>query len=175
VIETERLRLRRWRDEDRAPFAALNADVEVGGWLAGPFSREESDRQIDSFEAHADAHGFTFWALADRSDDSLIGMCGLRRMTGMPFGDGIELGWRLARAHWGRGYVTEGAKACLAEARRLGLSEVMAITAVSNARSRAVMERIGMAYNRGADFDHPRLTPDHPLSRHVLYSIDPHA
>jgi ribosomal-protein-alanine N-acetyltransferase len=172
VIETERLRLRRWRDDDRAPFAALNGDAEVGGWLAGPFTPEESDAQIDSFEAHAEAHGFTFWALAERESDRLLGMCGLRHMTGMPFGEGVEVGWRLARACWGKGYAAEAARACLAEAWRLGLPKVLAITAVANLRSRAVMERIGMTCNLGADFDHPRLTPDHPLSRHVLYSID---
>jgi ribosomal-protein-alanine N-acetyltransferase len=168
VIETARLRLRRWRDDDRAAFAAINADKEVGGWLAGPFTREESDSQIDSFEAHAGEHGFTFWALAEREDDRLLGLCGLRIMTR---GD-VEIGWRLARANWGRGYVTEAAMACLVEAWRLRLPKVVAITAVSNGRSRAVMERIGMRYNEGADFDHERLTPDHPLSRHVLYSID---
>lgn len=172
MIETSRLRLRRWRDGDREAFAALNADAEVGGWVAGPFTREESDRQIDSFEAHAETHGFTFWALAERERDRLVGMCGLRQMTGMPFADGVEVGWRLARAEWGRGYVTEAARACLEEAWRLDLPRVLAITAVSNARSQAVMERIGMRRKAGADFDHPRLTPDHPLSRHVLYSID---
>lgn len=172
MIETERLRLRRWREEDRTAFAALNADEEVGGWLAGPFTREQSDRQIDSFEAHADQHGFTFWALAERSSDRLLGMCGLRRISGMPFGEGIEVGWRLARAEWGRGYVSEAATACLAEAWRLGHDEVLAITAVSNLRSRTVMQRIGMHHRQGADFDHPWLTPDHPLSRHVLYTID---
>lgn len=172
MITTPRLRLRRWRDDDRVPFAALNADEEVGGWLAGPFTREQSDGQIDIFETHADAHGFTFWALADQADDRLLGMCGLRHMTGMPFGDEIEIGWRLARPAWGRGYVTEAARACLAEAWRLGLPRIVAITAVGNGRSRAVMERIGMSQVHGADFDHPRLTIDHPLSRHVLYAID---
>ena len=90
----------------------------------------------------------------------------------MPFGEGVEVAWRLARASWGRGYAAEAARACLAEAWRLGLPKVLAITAVANVRSRAVMERIGMTYNAGADFDHPRLSPDHPLSRHVLYSMD---
>lgn len=168
MILTPRLRLRRWRDEDRTAFSTLNADPEVGGWLAGPFSRKESDEQIDRFEAHAQTHGFTFWALAERQTDRLIGLCGLRYMAR---GD-VEVGWRVARDAWGFGYVTESAKACLAEAWRLGLPKVVAITAVQNLRSRAVMERIGMSYNEGADFDHERLTQDHPLSRHVLYSIE---
>ena len=172
MIETKRLRLRRWRDEDREAFAAINADEEVGGWLAGPFTREESDRQIDSFEAHADVHGFTFWALAERENDRLVGLCGLRHMGGMPFGEGVEVGWRLSRAYWGRGYASEAASACLEEAWRLGLASVLAITAVSNARSRAVMERIGMSRNEDGDFSHPRPTPDNPLSSHVLYDID---
>lgn len=168
MITTPRLRLRRWRDEDRAPFAALNAHAEVGGWLAGPFTREESDGQIDSFEAHADRHGFTFWALADRTSHRLLGLCGLRFMTP---GE-VEIGWRLDRSAWGQGYVTEAAGACLAEAWRRGLPKIVAITAVTNTRSRAVMERIGMTYQASADFDHPRLTADHPLSRHVLYAIE---
>ena len=94
MIETPRLRLRRWRDEDRAPFAALNADEAVGYWIAGPVSRAESDAQIDRFEAHAEGHGFTSWAVADRQSDQLIGMCGLRHLHGMPFGDAVEAAWR---------------------------------------------------------------------------------
>lgn len=168
MIETPRLRLRPWRDDDRAALAALNADPEVGGWLAGPFTREESDGQIESFERHQREHGFTFWALAERESDRVIGLCGLRYVNGSD----VEIGWRLARSAWGQGYVTEAASACLSEAWRLDLPRVVAITAVSNKRSRAVMERIGMSYRQGADFDHERLTPDHPLSRHVLYTID---
>ena len=172
MIETPRLRLRRWRDEDRAPVATLNADEAVGYWIAGPVSRAESDAQIDRFEAHAEGHGFTSWAVADRQSDQLIGMCGLRHLHGMPFGDAVEAAWRLARPHWGKGYVTEAAAAALEDGWRRGLVRVVAITAVSNVRSQGVMERIGMTYQQGGDFGHPRLKPDHPLSRHVLYAID---
>ena len=85
----------------------------------------------------------------------------------------VEVGWRLARDYWGRGYATEGARECLRFGfRELGLDEIVSLTAVPNARSQAVMRRLGMTRDPADDFDHPKLPEGHPLQRHVLYRLD---
>jgi ribosomal-protein-alanine N-acetyltransferase len=85
----------------------------------------------------------------------------------------VEIGWRIARAWWGQGYATEGARAALEAAfTQLGLDEIVSLTVAANTRSRRVMERIGMSHDPADDFDHPRLAQGHPLRRHVLYRID---
>ena len=87
-----------------------------------------------------------------------------------PFGPAVEIGWRLARAYWGRGYATEAAEAALAHAfGPLGLREVVAFTVPGNAASRRVMEKIGMRHDPADDFDHPDLPEGHAMARHVLY------
>ena len=81
----------------------------------------------------------------------------------------VEIGWRLARAHWGKGYATEGARAALDFGfEKLGLEEILSFTTTTNLRSRRVMERIGMTRRAEEDFDHPNLPEGHPLRRHVL-------
>jgi RimJ/RimL family protein N-acetyltransferase len=82
----------------------------------------------------------------------------------------VEIGWRIAHEHWGRGYVPEAARAVLAHAfGPLGLDEVVSFTSAGNANSRRVMEKLGMTHDPADDFDHPSLPPGHPLRRHVLY------
>jgi RimJ/RimL family protein N-acetyltransferase len=171
MIETERLLLRQWRDEDREPYAAMMADPEVGYWLAGTQTREQSLAAIDRFQAELDANGFGMLAVERRSDSAFIGAAELERLkSSMPIAPGHEIGWRFACHAWGRGYASEAARALLTDGfERLGLSEIVAFTAVSNSRSRAVMERIGMRHDASRDFDHPALAPDHPLLRHVVY------
>ena len=84
----------------------------------------------------------------------------------------VEIGWRLAAEHWGRGYATEGARAVLTFGfQTLTLGEIVSFTVPGNARSRQVMERIGMVHGPADDFDHPALPEEHPLRRHVLYRI----
>jgi RimJ/RimL family protein N-acetyltransferase len=88
------------------------------------------------------------------------------------FTPAVEIGWRLAANHWGKGYATEGAKAALAFGfKTLKLDEIVSFTTVNNLRSRHVMEKIGMHYNPQDDFDHPKLPHGHPLRRHVLYRL----
>ena len=84
----------------------------------------------------------------------------------------VEIGWRLALEHWGRGYATEGARAALQLGfEELGLEEILSYTVPGNLRSRRVMERIGMVHDAAGDFDHPSLPKGHALERHVLYRI----
>ncbi|MEQ8789217.1 MAG: GNAT family N-acetyltransferase [Pirellulaceae bacterium] len=170
-IHSERLLLRRWRDEDRAPFARLNADARVVEFLPGPMSRQESDALVDRIEAHFDKHGFGLWAVEAPGEAPLIGFIGLAvTRFEAHFTPAVEIGWRLDADHWGRGYATEGARAALQFGfETLTLDEIVSFTVPHNARSRRVMEKIGMSHRESDDFDHPLLAEGHPLRRHVLY------
>jgi RimJ/RimL family protein N-acetyltransferase len=170
---TPRLRLRRWRDSDFEPFAALNADPVVMRYFRSTLTRAESDAMVGGIEEGFARRGFGFWALEHLETGAFVGMTGLS-VPGFdaPFMPAVEIGWRLARAHWGRGYATEAAQVALTAAfDRLFLDEVVAFTVPTNTRSRRVMERIGMRRDLAGDFDHPRVPERHPLRRHVLYRV----
>jgi RimJ/RimL family protein N-acetyltransferase len=173
VITTDRLILRSWRDADREPCAAMNADPEVMRYFPSTLTREESNRQIDCIVERTNARGFGFWAVEIPDVTTFAGFIGLS-VPGFeaPFMPCVEIGWRLARAYWGQGYATEGARASLRFGfETLGVAEIVAFTAVGNAPSRRVMDRIGMARDLDGDFDHPLVPIGHPHRRHVLYRI----
>jgi RimJ/RimL family protein N-acetyltransferase len=172
-LRTDRLSLRRWRLADRAPFAALNADPEVMRWFPATLSRRESDELADRIEAGFERDGWGLWALEERASGRFVGFTGLAR-PGFEahFAPAVEIGWRLARDAWGRGYATEAAGAATTFAFEVaGLDTLVSFTAEGNARSRAVMRRLGMRHDPAEDFDHPGLPPGHPLRRHVLYRL----
>lgn len=174
-LRTDRLLMRRWCAADRAPFAALVADPEVMRHFPAPVTRAESDAFIDRVEATFDARGWGLWALALADGGGFIGYTGLE-VPGFDahFTPAVEVGWRLARHAWGFGYATEAARAAVAHGfRDLALEEIVSFTATGNARSRAVMERIGMTRDPAEDFDHPGLPAGHRLRRHVLYRLRP--
>ena len=168
---TERLILRRWLDSDREPFAALNADEEVRRYFVITLTREESDASVDRFEAGFDSNGYGLWAVERRDTGEFIGFTGLNPMpAGIPGEGGVEVGWRLARTHWGHGFASEAALESLRFAfDELGLTHVNSITAVANARSRSVMERIGMRQHEF--FEHPVVPVGNPLREHVRYVV----
>jgi RimJ/RimL family protein N-acetyltransferase len=172
-IRTPRLLLRRWREDDREPFAALNADPVVLEFLARALTRAESDGFADNIEAHFARHGFGLWAVEAAGVAPFIGYVGLvvPRFEAH-FTPCVEIGWRLAYAYWGRGYATEAAAAALAFGfEAAGLDEIVSFTVPENVRSRSVMEKIGMARDPRDDFDHPNLPEGHRLRRHVLYRL----
>ena len=172
AIETERLRLRSWREDDRAPFAAICADPRVMATLGPVMTRAESDALLLRVEAIEAEHGHTFWALERKDDAELIGWCGVIRGNAGPVEGKAEIGWRLAHEAWGRGYATEAARATLDWLfANLPDDHAWAITHIGNHRSRAVMERLGMRHHPELDFDHPRIAEGDPLRRHVTYSL----
>lgn len=168
---TERLLLRQWRATDRAPFAALNADAKVMRHFPAPLTRAQSDAFAERCQREIEDHGWGSWASECRDTRTFIGFVGLRAVhADLPFAPGVEIGWRLARAYWGRGLATEGARAALRVGfERLGLDDIVSFTAAVNLRSWALMERLGMRHVD--DFDHPLLPPGHALLRHRRYRI----
>jgi RimJ/RimL family protein N-acetyltransferase len=171
ILSTDRLLLRPWRDSDLEPFAVLNADPAVMEHFQKPLDRSESDAMVARIEDHFDKHGFGFWAVEAPNVAGLIGLVGLA-IPGFQahFTPCVEIGWRLAREHWGKGYASEAAHASLRYGfERLGLEEIVSFTVPHNVRSRAVMERIGMTRSPADDFDHPSVPEGHRLRRHVLY------
>ena len=173
MLRTDRLVLRRWRDGDREPFAALNADPVVMEHFPARLTREQSDTMVDVIEAGFDQHGFGLWAVEVVDTGEFIGFTGLSVVRfDAPFAPAVEVGWRLAHSAWGHGYASEAARRSIAYGLdEEGLAEIVSFTTVRNVRSRAVMERVGMTRDPSADFDHPRLQPDSPLRPHVLYRI----
>lgn len=171
-FDTERLRLRPWTWPDREPFAAMNADPQVMRFFPSTQTREASDRSVDRWQGEFLERGWSNWAVELKARGEFIGFIGLTVPSrALPFMPCIEIGWRLARAHWRRGYATEGARAVLRVGfERLRLREIVSFTARVNLPSRAVMERIGMI-DANEDFDHPAVPEGSDLRRHCLYRL----
>ena len=174
-LEAPRLILRPWQQTDRAAFAAMNADPVVMHFFAAPLTREQSDEAIDRYLAALNTQGFSFFAAILRDTGAFIGAIGLQTMRdvvpNLPQ-PAVEIGWRLTQASQGKGLATEGARTIVDFAfHQLGLSEVVAITAIPNQPSRHVMEKLGMTHRPELDFNHPRVPAGHQFERHTLYSL----
>jgi len=173
-LRTARLLLRAWRGEDLEPFAAMNADPAVREHFpGGPMPRAESDALVERFQARWRDDGHAPWAVERLDDGRFIGFIGLLSVHfEAHFTPAVEVGWRLAKDAWGHGFATEGGQASLRWGfETLRLEEIVSFTTPGNARSRAVMERLGMTRDVDDDFEHPRIPPGEPLRRHVLYRL----
>lgn len=172
-MRTARLLLRRWRETDHAPFAALNADPMVREYFPSRLTQAESDDLVAKIEAGFETRGYGLWALEVRASGEFVGFTGLAVPSFKAhFTPAVEVGWRLARSAWGQGYATEAGLASVAFGfRDVGLDEIVSFTSAANARSRAVMQSIGMTHNPDDDFDHPELEETDILRPHVLYQI----
>lgn len=171
-LHTGRLRLRQWRLADRESFAALNADPRVMEYFPSILNREASDVMADRCESLISQQGWGFWALELIENSEFIGMAGLHIPSpDLPCSPCVEIGWRLAFTHWGKGYATEAARAALRFGfESLDLPEIVSFTTLGNHRSRAVMERIGMV-DTGEIFQHPHVPEDSLLRPHRLYRM----
>lgn len=172
MLVTERLILRQWQQRDLEPFEAMNADSEVMRHFPSPLDAHQSNALAARLCQLIARDGWGFWAVETRSHAEFIGFVGLREtMPGMPFGSGIEIGWRLAQAQWGKGYATEAAGCALRFGfETLSLEEIVSFTAVPNLRSQSVMQKLGMRRDP-CDFDHPAVPEGHALQRHCLYRL----
>ncbi|KQX90537.1 GNAT family N-acetyltransferase [Variovorax sp. Root473] len=173
-FDTDRLRLRQWRESDGAPFFGMAADPQVMEFLLPLPTRADSDALAARAKALIAEHGWGFWAVERKDTGAFIGFTGLNvPMAALPFSPCVEIGWRLSRASWGQGFATEAARGALQVGfERLGLGEIVAFTAESNVRSAAVMARLGMHEDVAGAFDHPAVPEGHALRRHRLFRID---
>ena len=171
TLRTQRLVLRRWCAEDLAPFAELNADPDVMAHMQKTMSRNESDAFMARIEAEFDDCGFGLWAVEVPNHSPFIGFVGLHRVPfDAPFTPAVEIGWRLAREHWGYGFVTEAARSAVRYGLdTVGLDEIVSFTNPDNIRSWKVMERLGMIRDPASDFEHPNVPIGHWLRPHIFY------
>ena len=172
-LETKRIKLRQWQEQDLPVFATLNADPQVMEYFPEPLSQEQSNKLARRCESLITQNGWGFWAVELKQSKEFIGFLGLHKpQSNLPFSPCVEIGWRLLKDHWGNGYATEASGVALRFAfNELALDEVVSYTTVSNTRSRAVMERLGF-YDTKQNFAHPDLPKEHHLAEHVLYKIN---
>lgn len=151
----------------------MNADSAVMEHFPAQLDREQSDAVAARIRAHWAERGFGLFAVEVPGEAPFIGFIGLC-VPGFdaPFTPCVEVGWRLASAHWGKGYATEGARAAIRLGfEELALGEIVSMTVPGNVRSRRVMDKLGMTHDPAGDFDHPRVPVGSPLRRHVLYRL----
>lgn len=151
----------------------MNADPEVMEHFPALLDRAASDALIDRAEAHFEKHGYGSWAIEVIGGEPFVGFTGLSNPSfSAHFMPAVEIGWRLARSAWGRGYASEAAReACRIAFAELELPAIVSFTVPANVRSRRVMEGLGMSHDPAEDFEHPRIAEGHPLRRHVLYRL----
>lgn len=173
AIETERLVLRGWRDEDVEPLLTICQDPAVMRYLGPPQTRDEIEQAIAHQEAQRAHLGHCYWAVWHKDAQELIGFCGLSAgPPGTPIEGLIDIGWRLRADRWGHGFAQEAAQASLKWGfKNLDINSIWSITVSANSRSWKLMERLGMRRHPELDFDHPALPQDSPLIAHITYSI----
>lgn len=174
IIETDRLILRTWQQEDVDPYFQINQDPKVIELLLGSLTMEQVNHFILGVNNHQEKLGYTLWAIELKETGNLMGFTGLNYTDWKaPFTPAVEVGWRLGSQYWGKGYATEGAKAALYYGfKKCDLKEIVSFTVPANVRSLRVMQKIGLKHDLNGDFSHPKLPADHKLSHHVLYRLN---
>lgn len=171
-LETERLVLRTWREDDVDAFWELHRHPDVLAYLPGPNDRAETAKLVDRFLDHWARHGFGLFAVDDKSSGELVGFTGLIAIEWEAPVKGVEIGWRFRRDVWGQGYATEAARRCLPLAfEQLGIDPLVAIAVPENVRSHRVMERLGFVRQPNKNFEHPRLPEGHRLRLHWSWEL----
>jgi RimJ/RimL family protein N-acetyltransferase len=171
VLQTERLLLRTWKESDLLPFFKMNSDPVVMEFFPNALTEDETQKLYEKITEFMAQNGFGLYATEEKASNQFIGFIGLNRPSfSSYFTPCVEIGWRLDRRYWNRGFATEGSRACLAHGfSALGLKEIVSFTSPLNKRSIHVMEKIGMSFD--SEFDHPNVEHGHPLKRHLLYKI----
>ena len=172
-LETKRLKLRQWKDQDYLPFAKLNADPNVMEFFPSVLTNIESDALANEMKTLIAEKGWGFWAVEEKSTGLFVGTLGLHEPTHLlPFTPCVEIGWRFLHEYWGKGYATEAGEEVLKFAFDvLELAEVVSFTTVKNKRSYVLMERLGMK-NSNENFEHEALPKGHKLREHLLYKLN---
>lgn len=171
ICETERLIIREWQTIDRPKFYEMSADKDVMKFFPNTLTKKECDKMIERIKSLQAKNGCCFWSCELKKNRTFIGLVGLNKIeSDLPFAPCVEIGWRLAREYWGKGYATEGAKGCLEYGfQSLNLKEIVSFAVKTNINSIKVMTNIGMV-DTARNFLHPKVDVPH-LKEHVLYNI----
>lgn len=172
-LETSRLVLRRWHISDIQPFAEMNSDPQVMEFFPRTATFEQTATMVHTIETAFAEDDFGLWAVTLKDTGKFIGMVGLcKPKFEAHFTPCVEVGWRLDKHYWGKGFASEAAEEALRDGfERIGLTEIVSMTSMLNERSMRVMERIKMTRNPEDDFEHPLVQDGHPLKPHVLYRL----
>ena len=168
--------LRERRESDKVPYGLLNSDPDVMEHFPSVLTPLQSDEMVDRMAAAWELTGFGLWAVERTDTNQLIGFVGLAapRFEIEGLTPCVEVGWRLAKQHWGLGLAPEAARAALRfgfEQVALPNDEIVSFTTTKNIKSQRVMQKIGLRLDPAREFDHP-LTPGWHGQRHVVYCID---
>ena len=171
VFTSNRLGFRNWRQDDLPNFEKLNADSEVMRNFPNTLSTKESHDFLHRLQVHFKEYGYTYFATEIIATGELIGFIGLANQTyASSFTPAVDIGWRLVKSSWGKGYATEGAKRCLEFAfTKLKLNRIISTCTIQNLGSEKVMQKIGMT--RKGEFNHPKLQEHPDYERCILYEI----
>ena len=172
LFQSQRLGFRKWTPADLAPLSALNADPEVMEFFPSTQTTEQTKALLERIDQEFKEFGHCWYAVDTLEDGDFIGFIGLawNVQEELDFTPSAEIGWRLKKAAWGKGYATEGATRCLKYGfEDLKLSEIYSFTATINKRSEKVMQKIGMT--KIGEFGHPQIEKGHALHQHVLYHL----
>ena len=174
-LETERLIIRNWKNEDRELFHLINSDKTVIEYFPFRRNRAQSEKMMRELKADIIKLGYGYTAIELKETGDCIGFCGLHHCKAEPViaYENIEIGWRLAPQYWGKGYITEAALRLLGFGfENLQLDEIISFAVHTNKKSFAVMERLGMIRDVSKNFNHPRVPDTHPeLKLHFYYAI----
>lgn len=172
-FNTPRLRLRNWQMEDLPHWIAMNSDSITLKYFARTDTKEESQASFERIKIDLELHDFGLWAAQEKQSGRFMGFIGLSRKTleGISFTPCIEIGWRLDREFWGRGYATEGALEVLKFGKEsLKFDQIFSYTSRINTPSINVMKKIGLRARPELDFDHPKIQAGQRLRSHVVFS-----
>jgi len=171
IFKSERLGFRNWIHEDFDEFAKLNSDEEVMEFFPNTLTTDEVKVLFKKLKSHFSENGFTYYATDILATSEFIGMIGLAsQQYKSKYTPAIDIGWRLKRKAWGKGFATEGAKRCLAYGfNNLGIKKIISVCTTNNTKSEHVMKKIGM-YKKG-EFNHPELSKHPELEKHLCYEI----
>ncbi len=164
--------LRRWRDEDREPFAASGQNSQVMRYFPSLRTREQCNATVDRFLNLFETIGIGPWVVEIPGEAAFAGFVGIfDNPPELPFNDTYQIGWRLIPSAWGRGIATLASRASLLDYfERSDEDGIVAYTALINEPSQRVMERLGMT--RDIEFPHPLVPEGSPVRDHILYRLD---
>ncbi len=171
LFSSKRLGLRNWKKEDIIPFIEMCQDFDVMRFFPKTLSQTEAEQFIQRMQSHFNQFGFCYFAIEEIDTKEFIGFTGLLHQNyESPFTPCIDIGWRLKKSAWGKGFATEAAKATLDFAKNhINSNEIYSIAPKINSSSISVMKKIGMQYH--STFQHPALKHHPRLQTCEVYKI----